>query len=1674
MANLLKTVEALSAFSLQNLGEEWVKLCWDSDFEEIPALEPLAESGIVENEHHVQNLHHLSSVMDDWIDKKEGLEGEGFWMVLVENDFSHKDLIVLLAYLVEAGSKRGSNVQQRGAAVLSSSSYFKLLTIPGSAAFKVFHPVLFEKCVDILKQWNLNVPGKRKKSVSPACSQKRKKNRGNRTQRSRDSTGSIEEFPESSDEEDISPQEMSKLTKLYLSVLQDLIDMLMVTSLRHSESSAYHTVQVLCTLTRQGAEIFDESFQNFTNSDRRYLKRLPAAGLAYKGLQLLSLPLHGHVNTIINAICKSLLPNLLMVIGDNRVAAQTIPKPVLTTRDQALNFIKYLMKSEARCLASVRTLLQHLCTKVTDRAEYRTKCAQTVVSVLQEMPSEPYGKMVEWFFRLSKHAKMSNRAFALEIVSLLLNSPERELDGNLPPEVASYVRHTSLLGILLDRCSDAAPTVRARAIAAFSQCFTTADTGIRNTLKEIVTPVAGPRPAHAQHLIPTPEVENRVLPLTEMSESEIVTDKTAENAQPQENNEETPINMAPRVPPKTPFHQVALTPFNPNLPDEQGVLSMLRRRARDEKVNVRKAALQALECVIKFEAPDYRRQDLDVLVERCRDPALSVRKQALQSLTDLLLAMPTEKPLQKCWLDGVLPLVIDRESTLQEKCMETLEEIVLNNVAPVNRSKDEGHQLVWNLLEIMTQFESCDLRRYLQKACRHWARVGKIKSNLTKSLESHVGTRNNQAAWMLLAELAPAVQKISHSFLVEYWEKHAGSTDETEVYTLQRVLTVMGCCARHVPADRRDQLIDTLKDRLKKFDSPPELISTTINTLSKLCEAKAEALGLISEREIWCTELLTSCDKYLSKVILQQDGGAVNEDLAIRHLFTLGEIAQLCPARTPKRVFLIVQSMVAAPCITTTQTVLSSQAPSDNCNSGSSHDNSNGDHSGDSNHNTEAQTSGSSQQTQFTQFTQLTQFRGSRMSNRIRAFAFIALGKLCLQNADLAKKCVAALARELEISDDPTIRNNIVIILCDLCVRYTTTVELYMPSIAACLKDSAPLVRKQTLILITRLLQEDFLKWKGALFFRFITTVLDEKREIAEFSEYCLIHVLLQRKPAMFSNHFMECIFHFNAYEGHSAYNKFTQNEREKKIFSLRGSAKERDRLKLYTFMLEHMTDEQRFQMTAKICTEILGGVVDNVIPLDNTSSSLLKDALAILSCKEIKLSSLKTKPQEDAGGDEQEMAAIVIATAKKTLISQVVKKNVIENIVPIVVSLKHMLEKHRSPVLKDLMYYLRELMQDYKSEVKDILSADRQLAKEIEFDLRKFEEEQEEIRRCQDQQNTVQNLQETPGSSPRPVVAGPESRSPQITPLSRPPEAARSPSSSPRVQRPTRPSTPAPVQQLNKTSPIPASPALRDIARDQSLSTLAILNSARKAFLKAKDSSTSGPGLGSRRKSCLVTTEKSSEQEETPPLTVRFSEDLPSETTDSASTPPRATRATNRAISTPTGANFESVLDNITFHIDQNVTLIPPSPIPSSIPIRVYPADSTSAPPTCVKGKDNRNKDFIYMFSPDKPLPKPRKWNVTSPAPVSKKNILQHQEEDVASSSNSKPSTEPAKSNSKPSTEPAKSNSKPSTEPAKLNSKPLTKPATVGKISNKTASKENSNSAGVVRRRSTRRAKHK
>lgn len=83
----------------------------------------------------------------------------------------------------------------------------------------------------------------------------------------------------------------------------------------------------------------------------------------------------------------------------------------------------------------------------------------------------------------------------------------------------------------------------------------------------------------------------------------------------------------------------------------------------------------------------------------------------------------------------------------------------------------------------------------------------------------------------------------------------------------------------------------------------------------------------------------------------------------------------------------------------------------------------------------------------------------------------LPLGKLCLQHENLVQKYLPVFARELEVGTEVAVRNNVVVILCDLCVRYTNIVDLYIPNISACLRDDVAVIREQTLIMLTNLLQ---------------------------------------------------------------------------------------------------------------------------------------------------------------------------------------------------------------------------------------------------------------------------------------------------------------------------------------------------------------------------------------------------------------------------------------------------------------------------------------------------------------------------------------------------------------------------------------------------------------------------
>ncbi|XP_013925917.1 PREDICTED: condensin-2 complex subunit D3-like, partial [Thamnophis sirtalis] len=596
--------------------------------------------------------------------------------------------------------------------------------------------------------------------------------------------------------------------------------------------------------------------------------------------------------------------------------------------------------------------------------------------------------------------------------------------------------------------------------------------------------------------------------------------------------------------------------------DGKEIMAILRQRAIDEKTNVRKSALQVLTSILKHMVVPSTSEDLSTIQDRCRDPAISVRKLALQSITELLQSQPKNLLMQKAWLMGVIPVVMDCETSVQEKVLECVDHLLLQQMKPCHKftHQDKGQVLAWDLLTLLTK-ESQELSRYLSKAFHILAQKNKFSSSFINGIISHTETERAAAAWMLLAKVAGSSPKLDYSKIIDAWDS-INRQPEANLETMVHILSVIGSVARHLPSSTQSRLMNDLNCWLQDFQCPLEVISSAIETLQKLSQAITDAPKEMQELlNNLCGDLLAACEQYISKIVLQEFGTEqLQEDILVRHLFTLGEIAQLCPAKVDKRIFLLIQSLLASP---------------DNME----------------------QLSSSAENEDLPASQPLSQFQGSMMPSTVRAHAFITLGKLCLQHEDLAKKCIAALARELEVSKDVAVRNNVVIVMCDLCVRYTTMVDRYIPDIAICLKDPEPFIRKQTLILLTNLLQEEFVKWKGSLFFRFVSVLVDPNPEIASFVKFCLVHLLLKRNPAMFSQHFVECIFHFNGYERHETYNKFLQSEREKNLFSLKGRANQGSRMQIYKFLLEHFTDEQRFNITSKISLNVLASFVDGVLP---------------------------------------------------------------------------------------------------------------------------------------------------------------------------------------------------------------------------------------------------------------------------------------------------------------------------------------------------------------------------------------------------------------------------------------------------------------------------------------------
>ncbi|XP_040385853.1 condensin-2 complex subunit D3 [Oryza brachyantha] len=770
-----------------------------------------------------------------------------------------------------------------------------------------------------------------------------------------------------------------------------------------------------------------------------------------------------------------------------------------------------------------------------------------------------------------------------------------------------------------------------------------------------------------------------------------------------------------------------------------GLGELLRRRCTDDKAAVRKAALVLITKSIRLIGRPVDESLLAATGAACSDPLVSIRKAALAAVSEVFRNFPDER-VTKEWLQVVPPLVIDSETSIQEECENLFLELVLNRICQAANLKltDDSYDMLEvfpeGTLDLLKSICDGEVVPCIKRICTSLGKKKKLKPLLASSLQNIITISESLwlrshrpiekwtapvGAWWLLSEVSSfAPKSINWKFLSHHWKllDNVGQEDKDEVCTkgepnsalwaVDRVslLQTISNVSMELPVEPAAELAHSFLSRIENFDMHLSEVDAHVKSLKTLCKRKAktakegETLILKWVQQLIC-KVVNILDGYIKetseaargpkfftplsgKLKGRKDTSAPKSmSQAVTAVFTLGSLILACPIASVQNVIPLLHTII---------------------------------------------TSGNAEPRPKNLAGGAVSFKDLAPSLYIQSWDTMA--KICLVDDKLAKRYIPLFVQELEKSDLATLRNNIMIAMADFYVRYTALVDCYMSKITKSLRDPCEVVRRQTFILLSKLLQRDYVKWRGVLFLRFLPSLVDESEKIRHLADFLFGNILKAKAPLLAYNSFIEAIYVLNSCFGHGANNESQgRSDVGPTLFTIRGTD-ERSRSKrmhIYVSLLKQMAPEHLLATSAKLCAEILAAACDGLLNVDDAAGrAVLQDALQILACKEMRIHPnicTDSSEMDEEGGDGGPTSAALQA-AKGRAVTQVAKKNLIQIAIPIFIELKRLLEGKNSPLTGCLMECLRALLKDYKSEFDEILVADKQLQKELLYDMHKVD----------------------------------------------------------------------------------------------------------------------------------------------------------------------------------------------------------------------------------------------------------------------------------------------------------------------------------------------------------------
>ena len=708
---------------------------------------------------------------------------------------------------------------------------------------------------------------------------------------------------------------------------------------------------------------------------------------------------------------------------------------------------------------------------------------------------------------------------------------------------------------------------------------------------------------------------------------------------------------------------VYVSSANPDMTD--ALVLMLKERSVDEKPSVRRSAISVFDTLVSEVGLGIL--PLSVLEQLTLDESLMVRKASIASVV-ALLAEPRFGGLSTVtdlWARTVLHMVTDVESTVVEKVVESFETCVIALLLDSRPSP--------SLAPILTSIggakDSLEFaRRVVKSIVRRWD--GKSNKQFATALEKHISVATESAIqvslWAMLEEVT-ATAATSVITPAKVLQMYPSTTSNVAVHGhCLRIMQMIFSKGLKVDAEVKSTVIESLTTLV----SEPQPALTILHDALRCLHA-----GLVSSEENGkktksvMETLLASAESALDKIIYDAIMAPKDVPVYAWYVATIGELAGL-------------GYMPSAKGLTAIEAVGTNRV----YHNGSEH---------------------------------------FPLPPSLRAAAMVAFGKICLEKESIAKRAVSKFAAHLSKEEHPVVRNNVLIVLGDLCVVYTGLVDQYLPWLTTCLSDPNDLIRFQAAVVVSSLLAEDYIKFKGQIVFRLLYLLSDPNVKIRYFVESVFSRILFLRHSGSLKTLFAETVCALNGYLRHPAFQGATGN----RDFVL--TANPSRRREIYQFMLTTVaTTEQKFNAMVQLANSLLAAFVDEdatngavFIPErdDGPAGQVLVDTLWLLSCPELKLSSggvfgtaaaAGAAPVDEADAEDKD------SREKRLFDAALQKKTVVENLVPLLIQLNSICEQKRSSISRYVRDCLKELVKDYKDEVRSILHSDSQLAQELIYDM--------------------------------------------------------------------------------------------------------------------------------------------------------------------------------------------------------------------------------------------------------------------------------------------------------------------------------------------------------------------